>query len=76
MVRLTVEPSDTFAKLGDQVGYCLIVPLYIYSQVQLLEVLPPNVNPRTISLSPHPTGAESKLIQEIAKFCISQIKLR
>ncbi|KAK0730682.1 NPL4 family-domain-containing protein [Lasiosphaeris hirsuta] len=59
MFRLTLEKDDTFGDLGRQ----------------LLPKLPPTVDPRTIRLSNHPSGGDSKRIGEIAKFKIGQIGL-
>ncbi|KAF8856982.1 nuclear protein localization protein-like protein 4 [Acephala macrosclerotiorum] len=60
MVRVTVEPTDTFAKLGEK----------------LSEVLPSTVDFNTLTLSPQPTGADGKLLREIARFPLSRIGLK
>ncbi|KAJ4417772.1 nuclear protein localization protein 4 [Neurospora sp. IMI 360204] len=59
MLRLTVEKDDTFADLGRQ----------------LIPKLPPTVDPKTITLSNHPTGSDAKNINEVAKFKVGQIGL-
>ncbi|KAK3693830.1 NPL4 family-domain-containing protein [Podospora appendiculata] len=59
MFRLTLEKDDTFGELGSK----------------LLPLLPPTVDPRTITLSNHPAGSDAKKISEIAKFKIGQIGL-
>ncbi|KAK4648860.1 nuclear protein localization protein 4 [Podospora bellae-mahoneyi] len=59
MIRLTVEKSNTFKQLAEQ----------------LLPQLPSTVDPQTIRLSPQPSGAESKLLSEIAKYKLEQIGL-
>ncbi|KAK0733873.1 nuclear protein localization protein 4 [Lasiosphaeria miniovina] len=59
MFRLTVEKDNTFDDLGRK----------------LLPQLPKTVNPKTITLSNHPSGGDAKKIEEIAKFKIGQIGL-
>ncbi|KAK4131869.1 polyubiquitin-tagged protein recognition complex, Npl4 component [Trichocladium antarcticum] len=59
MIRLTVEKDETF---GDLVR-------------QLVPKLPPTVDPKSICLSNHPTGGDSKMIAEIAKFKLGQVGL-
>ncbi|KUJ24045.1 nuclear protein localization protein 4 [Mollisia scopiformis] len=60
MVRVNIEPSDTFAKLGEK----------------LSEVLPSTVDFNTLTLSPKPTGGEIKLLKEIARHKVSKIGLK
>jgi nuclear protein localization protein 4 homolog len=45
------------------------------NSTQLLKSLPDTVDPATITLSPSPNGADSKLLTEIFKFKIGQIGL-
>ncbi|KAK3330396.1 NPL4 family-domain-containing protein [Apodospora peruviana] len=59
MFRLTVDKDDTFDDLGRQ----------------LLPQLPSTVDPKTITLSNHPSGGDAKRIGEIAKYKIGQIGL-
>jgi len=59
MVRVTVEPSETFGQFG----------------MKLLENLPPTVDPRTLTLSNKPAGGDIRLIHEIANFKIGKIGL-
>ncbi|KAE8447610.1 nuclear protein localization protein 4 [Mollisiaceae sp. DMI_Dod_QoI] len=59
MVRVNVEPLDTFAKLGEK----------------LSEALPSTVDFNTLTLSPQPSGAEVKLLRDIARYKLSQIGL-
>ncbi|KAK3372521.1 NPL4 family-domain-containing protein [Podospora didyma] len=59
MFRLTVEKDETFGDLGRK----------------LLPLLPKTIDPRTITLSNHPTGGDAKKIGEIARFKIGQIGL-
>jgi nuclear protein localization family protein 4 len=75
MLRITAEPSDTFAKLGDKV--CGQQDRNCFTKwLQLLEILPANVDPKSITLSPQPSGGNTKFLYEIAKYKISQIGLR
>lgn len=60
MFRLTVEKDDTFADLGRQ----------------LLPKLPPTVDPKTVTLSNHPTGSDAKNLSEVAKFKVGQVGLK
>ncbi|EGS23275.1 uncharacterized protein CTHT_0009420 [Thermochaetoides thermophila DSM 1495] len=57
MFRLTVEKDDTFGELVRQ----------------LVPKLPPTVDPKSITLSNHPSGGDSKRIDEIARFKIGQV---
>ncbi|RQM06944.1 hypothetical protein DH86_00000077, partial [Scytalidium sp. 3C] len=59
-VRITVEPADTFGKLGEK----------------LKPALPSDVDFNTLTLSNHPAGGDIKLLKDIAKFQVSQIGLR
>lgn len=59
MVRITVEPADTFARLGEK----------------LSEVLPATVDFNTLTLSNQPAGGEIKLLKEIARHRVSAIGL-
>lgn len=59
MVRITVEPADTFARLGEK----------------LSEVLPATADFKTLTLSNQPAGGEIKLLKEIARHRVSQIGL-
>jgi len=58
-VRITVEPTDTFARLGEK----------------LSEVLPATVDFNTLTLSNAPAGGDIKLLKEIARHRVSQIGL-
>ncbi|KAI9745231.1 MAG: nuclear protein localization protein 4 [Claussenomyces sp. TS43310] len=58
--RLSVEPTDTFAVLGEK----------------LQEVLPPNVDLNTLTLSNQPHGGDRKKLKDIGSFKVSQIGLR
>jgi nuclear protein localization family protein 4 len=77
--RITVEPEDTFGTLGEKVSKA-----YEYSSdregganiVQLLESLPPNIDLSTLTLSNSPSGGDTKYLNEIASFKVSQIGLR
>ncbi len=78
MFRLTMEKDNTFSDLGHQVrGSVRPVLPSPHSNLlsQLLPKLPSTVDPKTISLSNHPSGGDSKLLGEIAKFKIGQIGL-
>ncbi|CZS94617.1 probable nuclear protein localization factor and ER translocation component NPL4 [Rhynchosporium graminicola] len=59
MYRISVEPTDTFAKLGNK----------------LVEVLPSTVDFNTLSLSNQPSGGDSKLLKDITRHKVSQIGL-
>ncbi|KAE9381718.1 NPL4 family protein [Stipitochalara longipes BDJ] len=59
MVRITVEPADTFARLGEK----------------LSKVLPATVDFNTLTLSNQPAGGEIKLLKEIARHKVSAIGL-
>lgn len=59
MFRLTVEKDNTFNDLGRM----------------LLDKLPKTVDPKTITLSNHPSGGDSKKIGEVAHVKIGQIGL-
>ncbi|ELR10497.1 nuclear protein localization protein 4 [Pseudogymnoascus destructans 20631-21] len=59
-VRLEVEPSTTFGQLG----------------LKLSEVLPPNTDISTLTLSNQPAGGDKKSIKDIGKFKVSQIGLK
>ncbi|KAL2065092.1 hypothetical protein VTL71DRAFT_4232 [Oculimacula yallundae] len=59
MYRITVEPSVTFAILGNK----------------LVEVLPNTVDFNTLTLSNQPSGGDSKLLKDITRHKVSQIGL-
>ncbi|KAI1779961.1 polyubiquitin-tagged protein recognition complex, Npl4 component [Hypoxylon cercidicola] len=59
MIRINIEKTDSFAELGRQ----------------LVEHLPPTVDPSSISMSPDPQAKDSKKLKDIAKFKLSQIGL-
>ncbi|KAI0176259.1 polyubiquitin-tagged protein recognition complex, Npl4 component [Hypoxylon sp. FL1284] len=59
MIRVNIEKTDTFADLGRQ----------------LVEKLPPTVDPNTISMSPDPQAKDSKILVDIARFKLAQIGL-
>lgn len=59
-IRLTVEPSTTFAELGHL----------------LLPQLPKTTDPKSISLSNSPTSADAKRIAEVAQVQIGAIGLK
>ncbi|KAK0126045.1 nuclear protein localization protein 4 [Cadophora gregata] len=59
MYRVTVEPADTFAKLGEK----------------LTAILPSTVDFATLALSNQPAGGDSKLLKEISRHKVSQIGL-
>ncbi|RFU32035.1 hypothetical protein B7463_g4314, partial [Scytalidium lignicola] len=58
-VRITVEPADTFGKLGEK----------------LKLVLPSDIDFNTLTLSNHPAGGDIKMLKDIAKYGVSQIGL-
>lgn len=57
---MTVEPADTFGRLGEK----------------LSEILPATVNLDTLTLSNAPAGGEIKLLKEIAGHKVSQINIQ
>jgi len=59
-VRLQVEATDTFAKLGEK----------------LQQVLPENVDYNTLTLSNAPAGGDSKRLVDILPHKVSKIGVR
>jgi nuclear protein localization family protein 4 len=50
--------------------------MFISDFIQLSEVLPPNTDITTLTLSNQPAGGDKKSIKDIAKFKVSQIGLK
>ena len=75
-VRITVEPSDTFARLGQKVrNRCSWIQAHAANNFQLSEVLPKTVDFDTLTLSNAPVNGDVKLLKEIARHKVSAIGL-
>jgi nuclear protein localization family protein 4 len=75
-VRITVEPHDTFGKLGEKVYGHYRCNMIHANSLQLLNVLPETVDFNTLTLSNAPAGGEVKLLKEIASFPVAKIGLK
>ncbi|KAL5614607.1 hypothetical protein BROUX41_004706 [Berkeleyomyces rouxiae] len=60
MLRITVEHESTFGAFGKQ----------------LIAQLPDTVDPATIALSNNPTGADSKLLEQLNNIAISRVGMK
>lgn len=75
-VRITIEPHDTFGKLGEKVYEYHRCKMTHINCLQLLNVLPETVDFNTLTLSNAPAGGEVKLLREIASFPVAKIGLK